>query len=407
MVFGLGKLDKFKIKFDDGNKKGIFYAGTTIKGNLKVKLDDDMKMRGIYLVFLGKAYVHWSEQHSRGSGKNRRTYTKHYRAREQYFHHRHLVYGSWDHETDSTIELKKGKHKYPFEFTLPEGLPSSFEGGTGHVRYQVSATIDKPWKFDHNTRRPFTVISILDLNRQPDAMKAPGGQGQKHLCCLCCKSGPIEANFHIERTGFVPGEAIKLYSEISNGASRKMASSYVDLRMHQVFRAGGKSRYRTTEVARITKGEIEGHGEESWTGEELVIPPIPPSFLAGCNIIDISYVLQMNVDPAGPAFDLEVPLKVIIGTIPLRSVVEASKPKPPPPELAQPKAPGEDALYSSLDFELPPPVYADTVTGQVDMHEDGDNEHLRGETSWAPAYPSYNFGYTAAALPEQKTKEAE
>lgn len=57
------------------------------------------------------------------------------------------------------------------------------------------------------------------------------GSNQKHLCCLCCKSGPITAAFSIERQGYVPGEGIKLYADISNGASRKMDKSYVDLKM--------------------------------------------------------------------------------------------------------------------------------------------------------------------------------
>lgn len=65
--------------------------------------------------------------------------------------------------------LPPGQHVYPFTFTLPPNLPSSFEGGTGYVRYTIKGTIDKPWKFDHNTKRPFTVIALLDLNTQPNA----------------------------------------------------------------------------------------------------------------------------------------------------------------------------------------------------------------------------------------------
>ena len=57
------------------------------------------------------------------------------------------------------------------------------------------------------------------------------GANRKHLCCLCCKSGPIEASFCIDRQGFVPGEAMKLFAEISNGASREMDKSYVTFKM--------------------------------------------------------------------------------------------------------------------------------------------------------------------------------
>ena len=39
------------------------------------------------------------------------------------------------------------------------------------VRYMCRATIDKPWKFDHETKAAFTVISHLDLNDEPTQLK--------------------------------------------------------------------------------------------------------------------------------------------------------------------------------------------------------------------------------------------
>ena len=44
----------------------------------------------------------------------------------------------------------------------------------------------------------------------------------------------------------------------------------------------------------------------------------------------VNLVFQLNVDPSGPALDLEVPLEIIIGTIPLRQVVEQFPPHQPP-----------------------------------------------------------------------------
>lgn len=70
----------------------------------------------------------------------------------------------------SEIELPPGEHVYPFTFSLPQNLPSSFEHDFGHVRYTVKAILDRPWKFDQETKSAFTVVSNFDLNREARAL---------------------------------------------------------------------------------------------------------------------------------------------------------------------------------------------------------------------------------------------
>jgi hypothetical protein len=60
--------------------------------------------------------------------------------------------------------LPAGEHTYTFNYVLPMTLPSSFEGEFGHVRYTVRAIVDRPWKFDHEAKATFTVITPVDLN---------------------------------------------------------------------------------------------------------------------------------------------------------------------------------------------------------------------------------------------------
>jgi len=60
--------------------------------------------------------------------------------------------------------MEAGTHKYPFSFTLPPTVPPSFEGVHGYVRYTAKATMERPWKFNHDTHSAFTVIGLLDLN---------------------------------------------------------------------------------------------------------------------------------------------------------------------------------------------------------------------------------------------------
>lgn len=71
----------------------------------------------------------------------------------------------------------------------------------------------------------------------------------------------------------------------------------------------------------------------------------------------LTFFIQLIVDPSGPAIDLHVPLLIIIGTIPLRSVVQQyqtqfgmSTPQPsalPPPGPA-PSAPSAPPMAAAM-----------------------------------------------------------
>ncbi|GFR67350.1 arrestin domain-containing protein 3 [Elysia marginata] len=290
----MGKLSLFTISFSNPN--GVFYAGTMIEGYVTIDLKDSMEMRGIHLTFEGKAQVHWTETESTGTGENSETRTVSYSASEKYFDQDVLLHGIWSSQGRSTTKLPQGRHTFPFQFLIPPNLPSSFEGTDGQIRYMIRCKIDKPWKFDHKTKRAFTIISILDLNSDARYSQRLQGVKEKRLCCLCCKSGPISVSFHVDRTGYVPGEVIRPTAEISNGSNRSINKSYVELRMVTKFYAEGSTRTSSTVVGRLTRPSISAHSEDIWSGEEaIVIPPLPPSFLLGCKIIDISYILQSVV----------------------------------------------------------------------------------------------------------------
>ena len=57
----------------------------------------------------------------------------------------------------------------PFQFHLPENVPSSFEGTRGHVRYWVECVVTGEPTFEENAKKMFVVDSVLDLNKVPAA----------------------------------------------------------------------------------------------------------------------------------------------------------------------------------------------------------------------------------------------
>ncbi|CAK8696973.1 unnamed protein product [Clavelina lepadiformis] len=208
----MGKVKSFHIAFN--GDKSVFVAGEIITGNIILQLNESMKARALRIKFHGKAHVHWSEQ--RGSGKNRRRV--HYNANEDYFHNVVSVHGKESGGMSENAEsIPAGQNIFPFQFQLPAELPSSFEGRHGYIRYYAKATIDKPWKFDHNTKKAFTILDNVDLNQDPDARLPVTANDSKTLCCLCCASGPIQAEVHLDRAGYVPGEFIMVNANVENG----------------------------------------------------------------------------------------------------------------------------------------------------------------------------------------------
>ena len=68
------------------------------------------------------------------------------------------------------MSLGIGEHcLYPFSFILPKIIPSSYEGKYGHVRYTITATMERPWAKDHHCTISFTVNSLVNLNQRSAA----------------------------------------------------------------------------------------------------------------------------------------------------------------------------------------------------------------------------------------------
>ena len=96
--------------------------------------------------------------------------------------------------------LAAGTHKFPFKFTLPKNIPSSYEAHIGHIRYEAKGEIVRSLlKWNHRCRKIFTVNGVLDLNLYPQCRKPKSRRGHKTLGCFCCESGPISATIHLKR----------------------------------------------------------------------------------------------------------------------------------------------------------------------------------------------------------------
>lgn len=393
-------LTDFQVIFEHQNK--TYFSGETIIGQVNINLNREKKFRELKIELEGYGNVRWEETETRSTtdsngNSTTESYTVTYSSSETYVKEKKVLhYGP---------SLPSGIHSYPFSFTLPGNLPSSFEGAHGQVRYQVKATFVRDWKWNHRAKSYFMVSGVLDLNMHPTAHLEGHDTKDKKLCCLWCKSGPITAVISSNRTGYVPGEFIGFNAEVENLSNRRMKSSSLKLYEIVTFKATQKNKTTCRTVAKLKRGEIQPGASDFWENVNMRIPSIPPTSLAGnCTIMNVRYTLEFAVEPSGPAFDLKVSIPIVIGTIPLREYMDtflppitaSSKPlfEDLPPDYndinSTPSAPQIDQFKMYPD--LAPPSYHESVWGMTTVKSE-DDLHTHGDWDFVPRYPTYSTKY--------------
>lgn len=418
-------LKHFQIVFD--NPTGTYYCGQTVTGRVLLGLNSPKKIRGIEIKFKGEANVAWTEtESSRRDDGTTEEHTINFRGNEQYFCiGYYLVGGSQD-----DFILPEGEHSYPFSTLLPPALPSSFEGTHGHIRYTVKVKIDRPWKFDHETKTAFTVLCPVDLNTNETAMIPVKQELEKKFCCWCCESGPLTLVFTVPVSGYVSGQDIPVTIEIDNASNVTVRDVICKLKKLITFIS--KEPYGSKREEAITVGEIVFDGVlpngSNTATRFLKVPPVPPSALDNCSIIDLSYYMKVVAEVDGCHANLKTSTPIIIGTIPLVSYQPAfqtwgstpagtiSSGSGPgwnvpsgdtslPPSYAEisapaqgkfpaPTAPPSEPLHGPTAPpypDIPPPTFQESIFGTQDIKDSEDSQYTLGNMNFVPRYPVYNF----------------
>ncbi|XP_063990814.1 arrestin domain-containing protein 17 isoform X2 [Diachasmimorpha longicaudata] len=363
-------LKEFRILFD--NPWSTYSPGQTVTGRILVVVDSVKKIRGINVIIKGEANTCWATDrqelnHEGRYEKESETVTGH----EEYFSMQSYVIGTASGDEDITIPV--GEHSYPFTCALPLNLPSSFEHDYGHVRYTVKAIIDRPWKFDQEVKAAFTVVSHFDLNREARASEPIHQEMSKTFCCLCCGSAPLRVNVILPVKGYVSGQSMPIRVNVDNQSGIVVNTVKLILRKIITFKANNPRVLTRTEkivVAEVSKGPVEGDRTSDYE-QKLEIPPLPPSNLTNCGIIDLEYNLKIEACVQGWYHrNLTSNTLVFIGTIPL-------------------------ANYQREIAPSAPPSYEEYGWSVRSLRERGESDHVMGNQGhFAPRYPVYNFTTT-------------
>lgn len=180
----------------------------------------------------------------------------------------------------------------------------------------------------------FTVISPVDLNLNPRVKEQFKLDLEKSFCCLCCRSGPLSTIVIVPVTGFVSGQVIPITAECDNASNVQVTGMKVYMRKIISFHTHTPRRETKKDkvnISEVSGGATEPGGSNTWTFK-LEIPPLPPSNLVNCGIIDVDYDLKIVVEVAGAHRNLEGKIPITLGTVPLAEFKSPTPYKDEPPQ---------------------------------------------------------------------------
>ncbi|CAL4137115.1 unnamed protein product, partial [Meganyctiphanes norvegica] len=290
------------VNFDNPSK--IYQPGQTISGYVSVENKNTLSARSITVAAQGYCKVRWTE----GSGTDTQTYSN----KNKYYKLQSTVWGNGS----SSSDLPTGNHTYTFNFVLPHNIPASKEALYGKVVHEIKVNIDIPRRIDKHKEAPYIIKTFLDLNKNPKAKVPIRATKEKHVCCFCCKSGPISAILRIDRTGYIPGDKIIINAECTNMTKRKVTPSakIVKVTTFSSENFSREKKHHETVSTEIKHPEIKSGDTDFWQAQAITIPDVEPSYLEHCLIIDVHYYLVLELKISKTTKNLVVESEIIIGS---------------------------------------------------------------------------------------------
>ncbi|XP_067941272.1 arrestin domain-containing protein 4-like isoform X2 [Watersipora subatra] len=288
------RVESFEIVLEhDIDEQYQYVPGEMMKGVLVVTCNEEIVVRELLVTLQGEGNVIWEQGAKRGSKASK------FRSKEIYLDNTdNLAQSS---TSSSGLELSAGVNEYPFYYQLAENLPSSFIGKYGSVTYLIKAQLRPDRKYGADamiTNEPFLVLRRYDLSLEPLKLRVYEESKSQSIGNPCLCGGQVTAFLKLNRTGFVPGEDLRLNADVANGSSYDVTSLQAALIMTSTFHATKSQVTADQTIGKHVDSYVIERGEgRRWNDVRLTIPPyIPESSLEGCDIIDLRYTLVFQVE---------------------------------------------------------------------------------------------------------------
>lgn len=199
-------------------------------------------------------------------------------------------------------------------------MPTSFEAKHGSIRYLINVVIDRPWKFDLTYKVAFTVLKQLDLNYENPALRIPSKMEiANRFYCGLCKTAPLYIAASIPLSGYVAGQNVNVSVEINNESRIDVEDVRISLKKIIFYNSQTPTRRTKEEILTEAETRCEGvkRSSKGKFEKQLLIPPVPPSNLNYCRVLNVSYEVHVQAKVSGVHRSPVLKLPITIGTVPL------------------------------------------------------------------------------------------
>lgn len=277
-----------------------YQPGEIIRGKICIHLHRSTLVQTVFLTITGEGVCTWEDE---DFGQ--------IQSSENYIDATQAVF---DAQGEARY-LDKGFHDLPFEYQLPENIPSSFIGKFGSVTYILKAIVqgEKPGETTIATE-PFLVMRKYTL---PDETAESKEINIAKTYFSVCSWGKVKATVTLNRTGFVPGEDIYLQADVQNRSPLRVTAIQASLMMISNYHAQKNvATYRQVVNKRRDDFELLDGDSRKWQNVRIGIPAyVPESFLGCCDIIDLTYSFQFRIELSGGK-ELRTEIPITIGANP-------------------------------------------------------------------------------------------
>ena len=274
----------------------------------------------------GKGSINWMEHKTNyvGNGQGQQVLmlqnSNHFNFKT-YLEKSILLLGSTN---GSSIELQAGIHKYEFSIQLPEDLPSTVFLGCGDIFYTVTAVLKQPNNSEDIVEEPLIILREFDLNLYPTLCVPQKFEEVKNFCCFFCASGPFSMTVTVPSTGFCLGENVPIKIDYVNKSNVEVYETKLLLKRTVTYKAFSKCKIDVDIMAEIHASGVKAKNSNSVVTILEVYDNLKCSTDSEIGpLISISYSLDIVGDTSRCHLDPIISFPVVIGNVPIRSMVAA------------------------------------------------------------------------------------